>query len=163
WRGRASSIRRPRGCGKRRRSSGRSPARPWSWSSGSPTPIAAWGWARRGRRRAGSETPHCPRASSPSPPTARPAPPTRPTAPPGCAVGWGMTGAAVNRLAADEERLNRQYVQAQLLGEEDAATVASLLQEHVAETASPRAQALLEPFDPGRFLRITTRLQPEPI
>ena len=28
---------------------------------------------------------------------------------------------------------------------------------------SPRAQALLEPFDPGRFLRITTRLQPEPI
>jgi glutamate synthase domain-containing protein 3 len=54
-------------------------------------------------------------------------------------------------------------VQAELLGDEDAATVATLLREHVAETASPRAQALLEPFDPGRFVRITTRLKPEPI
>jgi glutamate synthase domain-containing protein 3 len=83
--------------------------------------------------------------------------------PTGFNVGSGMTGGVVYLLDADEERLNRQYVQAELLGDEDAATVATLLREHAAETASPRAQALLEPFDPGRFVRITTRLKPEPI
>ena len=83
--------------------------------------------------------------------------------PTGFNVGSGMTGGVVYLLDADEERLNRQYVQAALLGDGDAAEVGALLREHLAETRSPRAQALLEPFDPGRFLRITTRLQPEPI
>ncbi len=83
--------------------------------------------------------------------------------PTGFNVGSGMTGGVVYLLDADEERLNRQYVQAALLGAEDAASVEALLREHVAETQSPRAQELLAAFDPGRFLRVTTRLKPEPL
>jgi len=83
--------------------------------------------------------------------------------PTGFNLGSGMTGGVVYLLDADEERLNRQYVQAELLAAEDAATVQALLREHVAETQSPRAQELLAAFDPGRFLRVTTRLKPEPL
>ena len=38
----------------------------------------------------------------------------------------------------------------------------ALLQEHVAEAGSPAAEALLAAFDPGRFVRVATRLSPSP-
>jgi glutamate synthase domain-containing protein 3 len=57
--------------------------------------------------------------------------------------------------------LNQQYVVAAPLGEEDQATVQALLQEQVAEAGSPTAEALLAEFDPRRFVRVATRLQPE--
>jgi glutamate synthase domain-containing protein 3 len=83
--------------------------------------------------------------------------------PTGFNLGSGMTGGVVYLLDADEKRLNRDYVQALPLGESDTSLVRQLLHEHVAETASPRAQALLADFDPGRYTRVVTRLAPEPL
>jgi glutamate synthase domain-containing protein 3 len=42
-------------------------------------------------------------------------------------------------------------------------TVQALLREHVAETASPTAEALLAPFDAARFARVSTCVAPEPL
>jgi glutamate synthase (NADPH/NADH) large chain len=64
-------------------------------------------------------------------------------------------------LDADEKRLNRDYVQALALDETDGAAVLVLLREHHAQTGSPRAEALLADFDPGRYCRVVTRLRPE--
>ena len=77
-------------------------------------------------------------------------------------LGSGMTGGRVYLLDPDPRQLNAQYVRLDPLSEADAALVLELLQEHLAETRSPRAAALLERFEPGRFGRVTTRLQPEP-
>jgi glutamate synthase domain-containing protein 3 len=76
-------------------------------------------------------------------------------------LGSGMTGGVVYLLDVDEAMLNQQYVAASPLEEDDRATVQALLQEHVAEAGSPTAEALLASFDPGRFVRVTTRLLPE--
>jgi glutamate synthase domain-containing protein 3 len=83
--------------------------------------------------------------------------------PTGFNLGSGMTGGVVYLLDADEKRLSRDYVQALPLADDDCARVRELLQEHVAETGSPRAQALLADFDPGRYARVVTRLEPEPL
>jgi glutamate synthase domain-containing protein 3 len=83
--------------------------------------------------------------------------------PTGWNLGAGMTGGVLYLLDADLGMLNRQYVKASPLADEDAAAVQSLLQEHVTETASPVAFALLSAFDPGRFARVLTALCPEPL
>jgi glutamate synthase domain-containing protein 3 len=41
--------------------------------------------------------------------------------------------------------------------------VRALLTEHVAETGSPAAEALLAAFDPARFARVATCVAPEPL
>ena len=62
---------------------------------------------------------------------------------------------------ADQSTLNRRYVEASALGPADADIVRSLLMEHVAETGSPTAEALLGAFDPARFARVATCVRPE--
>jgi glutamate synthase domain-containing protein 2/glutamate synthase domain-containing protein 3 len=83
--------------------------------------------------------------------------------PTGHNLGSGMTGGVVYLLDADLTRLNREYVAAFPLDEVGAAAVRGLLQNHVAETGSPRAERLLESFDPGRYVRVATRRVPEPL
>jgi glutamate synthase domain-containing protein 3 len=83
--------------------------------------------------------------------------------PTGFNLGSGMTGGVVYLLDPDESVLNRQYVQASTLREVDIPVVRSLLDEHLAETKSPAADALLAGFDPGRFTRVSTCLAPEPL
>jgi len=78
-------------------------------------------------------------------------------------LGSGMTGGVVYLLDADEAMLNRQYVAASPLTDEDAAQVQLLLEEHAAETASPLAFTLRAAFDPARFVRVATCLRPEPL
>jgi glutamate synthase domain-containing protein 3 len=78
-------------------------------------------------------------------------------------VGAGMTGGVVYLLDADEAMLNRQYVQSSPLTDGDADAVRELLGEHLFETGSPTAEALLTAFDPARFVRLTTCLAPEPL
>ena len=72
-----------------------------------------------------------------------------------------MTGGVIYLLDVDEAMLNQQYVMTAPLDEDDQATVQALLQEHVAEAGSTIAEALLAAFDPARFVRVATRLQPE--
>jgi glutamate synthase (ferredoxin) len=81
--------------------------------------------------------------------------------PTGFNLGAGMTGGVVYLLDLDEAALNRQYVQAEALSEADAPVVRALLEEHLAETKSPTAEALLAAFDPSRFSRVSTCLAPE--
>jgi glutamate synthase (ferredoxin) len=76
-------------------------------------------------------------------------------------LGSGMTGGVVYLLDCDPAMLNRQYVSTAPLEEADVASVQALLQEHLAETASPAAEALLASFDPARFSRIATCVSPE--
>lgn len=83
--------------------------------------------------------------------------------PTGHNLGAGMTGGAVYLLDPDLATLDRDYVRTDPLSEEDAATVLALLDEHVAATGSPRAWRLRDRFDPARFVRVTTRLAPEPL
>jgi glutamate synthase domain-containing protein 3 len=83
--------------------------------------------------------------------------------PVGFNLGAGMTGGVVYLLDLEESVLNRQYVRPAALGEDDARLVRSLLEEHVAETKSPTAEALLASFDPARFARVETCLSPEPL
>jgi glutamate synthase domain-containing protein 3 len=81
--------------------------------------------------------------------------------PTGFNVGSGMTGGVVYLLDGDPAMLNRQYVAPSALADADAALVRELLQEHLAETASPTAEALLTSFDPARFARVSTCVTPE--
>jgi glutamate synthase domain-containing protein 3 len=83
--------------------------------------------------------------------------------PTGFNLGSGMTGGLVYLLDPVLDMLNPQYVAAQPLDDADAVTVRALLEEHLAETGSPRAEELLRGFDPGRFVRVRTRLEPEPL
>jgi glutamate synthase domain-containing protein 3 len=83
--------------------------------------------------------------------------------PTGFNLGSGMTGGVVYLLDPDEATLNRQYVQASPLGPGDVDAVRALLTEHVAETGSPAAEALLAAFDPARFARVATCVAPEPL
>jgi glutamate synthase (ferredoxin) len=83
--------------------------------------------------------------------------------PVGFNLGAGMTGGVVYLLDPDPEMLNRDYVRADELGGQDVAVVQLLLEEHLQATGSPRAAALREDFDPARFVRVTTRLLPEPL
>jgi glutamate synthase domain-containing protein 3 len=83
--------------------------------------------------------------------------------PTGFNLGAGMTGGVVYLLDVDETTLNRQYVRAAPLADDDVAAVRTLLTEHVTETASPVAEGLLASFDPARFARISTCVSPEPL
>jgi glutamate synthase domain-containing protein 3 len=83
--------------------------------------------------------------------------------PTGFNLGSGMTGGVVYLLDADEPMLNRQYVTASPLQEADVAMVQALLQEHLTETGSPAAEALLARFEPARFSRVATCVPPEPL
>ena len=83
--------------------------------------------------------------------------------PTGFNLGSGMTGGAVYLLDGDPAMLNAQYVKADALSVEDAPALRALLEEHALETESPVAAALLADFDPSRFVKVTTRVQPEAI
>jgi glutamate synthase domain-containing protein 2/glutamate synthase domain-containing protein 1/glutamate synthase domain-containing protein 3 len=83
--------------------------------------------------------------------------------PTGFNLGAGMTGGRVYLLDHDPAMLNVDYVAASPLDAGDEAGVRALLEEHTAHTGSPLGRALLDAFDPARFVRIATRLQPEPV
>jgi glutamate synthase domain-containing protein 3 len=83
--------------------------------------------------------------------------------PVGFNLGSGMTGGVVYLLDCDERMLNLSYVRAEALDAAATAEVQQLLREHVRETRSRTARTLLDEFDPGRFQRVTTRLEPEPV
>ena len=78
-------------------------------------------------------------------------------------LGAGMTGGVVYLLDGDPEMLNRDYVAAHPLSDDDVTRVRALLEEHVAETGSSAAERLLNPFDASRFVRVVTRLAAEPL
>jgi glutamate synthase domain-containing protein 2/glutamate synthase domain-containing protein 3 len=80
----------------------------------------------------------------------------------GVNLGSGMTGGRVFLLDYDPWTLNRDYVKAEPVGE-DIALIKTLLEEHLAETGSPKAKALLANLDPERFVRVSTCVSPEPI
>jgi glutamate synthase domain-containing protein 3 len=81
--------------------------------------------------------------------------------PTGFNLGAGMTGGVVYLLDPDPATINSKYVAALPLGGADEAVVRTLLQEHVDETGSALAMELGRTFDPGRFSRVATSLQPE--
>jgi glutamate synthase domain-containing protein 3 len=83
--------------------------------------------------------------------------------PAGFNLGAGMTGGRVYLLDHDPAMLNDDYVAARPLDGDDDALVRALLDEHAARTGSPVARRLLAAFDPARFVRVKTRLQPEPV
>ncbi len=78
-------------------------------------------------------------------------------------LGAGMTGGTVYLLDHDPAMLNTDYVAAGPLGADDEATVHDLLEQHVAATGSEGGRALLQAFAPSRFVRVGTRLRPEPV
>jgi glutamate synthase domain-containing protein 2/glutamate synthase domain-containing protein 1/glutamate synthase domain-containing protein 3 len=80
--------------------------------------------------------------------------------PTGANLGSGMTGGVVYLLDYDPWVLNRDYVKAEPLAD-DEEFVRALLEEHVKETGSPKAADLLANFDPERFVRVTTCVIPE--
>jgi glutamate synthase domain-containing protein 2/glutamate synthase domain-containing protein 1/glutamate synthase domain-containing protein 3 len=81
--------------------------------------------------------------------------------PTGANLGSGMSGGVVYLLDANLGQLNRTYVSAAELSEEDARIVHILLEEHHAATGSKVATELLHEFDPSRFVAVRTRLIPE--
>jgi glutamate synthase domain-containing protein 3 len=83
--------------------------------------------------------------------------------PAGYNLGSGMTGGTVYLLDHDPEMLNRDYVDARPLTEEDTGALRALVEAHLSETGSRVAEGLLQAFDPARFVRIQTRLMPERI
>jgi glutamate synthase (ferredoxin) len=72
--------------------------------------------------------------------------------PTGRNVGAGMSGGEVYLLDADPARVNTAMVRVGPVTEP--AYLRALVEEHLALTGSPRAAALLEGWDPGRFVRI---------
>jgi glutamate synthase domain-containing protein 3 len=81
--------------------------------------------------------------------------------PTGFNLGSGMTGGVVYLLDIDPATINAKYVAASPLCGDDQILVRTLLQEHVDETGSALAIELVGTFDPGRFRRVATSLQPE--
>ncbi len=79
----------------------------------------------------------------------------------GANLGSGMTGGAVYLLDPDEQKLNRSYVQALTLTDEDEAEILGLLQDHATHTGSRIAQDLLKNFRKNRFKKVVTVLKPE--
>lgn len=82
--------------------------------------------------------------------------------PVGFNLGAGMTGGTVYLLDAPESRLDLRSVRRSSLTAADEAAVRELLLEHFEATASTTAGRLLAGFDPTRFARIETRVEPEP-
>jgi glutamate synthase domain-containing protein 3 len=83
--------------------------------------------------------------------------------PAGFNLGAGMTGGRVYLLDHNPGMLNADYVAASPLDDEDAGVVRRLVEAHARETGSATAAALLAPFEPARFVRVATRLTPEPL
>lgn len=83
--------------------------------------------------------------------------------PTGFNLGAGMTGGVVFLLDYDPETLNHDYVAARPLEGDEEAKVKDLVQRHVAESGSKRAACLLKEWDPARFVRVATKLKPEPV
>ncbi|MCG9895749.1 MAG: glutamate synthase-related protein, partial [Fimbriimonadaceae bacterium] len=90
----------------------------------------------------------------------------------GLNLGSGMTGGTVYLLlppadSAEAETfldcLNQDYVAASPLDSEDQTVVRDLLKKHLDATGSRVAERLIDGFDPARFVRVQTRLQPEPM
>lgn len=81
--------------------------------------------------------------------------------PTGPNLGSGMTGGRVYLLDANVGMLNRDYVGASPIDEEDARLVQEMLLEHVEQTSSPVAKKLLDHFEAKRFSRVMTVLTPE--
>ena len=80
----------------------------------------------------------------------------------GANLGSGMTGGTVYLHSYDPWSLNRDYVKAEPIGE-DEPLVRKLLEEHVAETGSPKAKCLLANFNADDFVKVTTCVIPEPV
>jgi glutamate synthase domain-containing protein 3 len=80
--------------------------------------------------------------------------------PAGFNLGAGMTGGVVYLLDHDPGMLS-DYVAGSPLTDADLTIVRTLLDEHLAETGSRAARALLDGFDPARFVRVATRLKAE--
>lgn len=81
--------------------------------------------------------------------------------PVGVNLGSGMTGGVVYLLDPDPKRLNQDYVGLALLDEEDTSVVKRMLQEHLEATGSPVAEGLLAAWDPTRFQKVVTVVEPE--
>ncbi len=82
--------------------------------------------------------------------------------PTGFNLGSGMTGGVVYLLDHDPEMLNRDYVPAHAARGRRTA-VRRAARRARGETGSRVAEGLLDPFDPGRFARVATRIAPEPL
>ncbi|MEU6741346.1 glutamate synthase large subunit [Streptosporangium sandarakinum] len=66
----------------------------------------------------------------------------------------GMSGGVAYLLDLDAARVNREMVEIEALGDDDADELRGLLERHLAETGSTVARALLADWDPGRFSKI---------
>lgn len=77
--------------------------------------------------------------------------------------GAGMTGGRAYVLDLDPSVLNRNYVAASPLSDEEWQEVSTLLHEHVERTSSERAQRLLETGARERFSVVRTCLQAEDV
>ena len=79
----------------------------------------------------------------------------------GVNLGAGMTGGKVYLLDPDLAKLNKSYVQAVALDDEDISLIKALIEEHLAATSSKLAKELLANFEPSRFTKVVTALLPE--
>lgn len=75
-------------------------------------------------------------------------------------LGSGMTGGRVYLYEPEVSKLNKGYVGLSPLDEADVAEVRAMLEEHLAETGSARAAAVLAEFDPAKFGKVMTILRP---
>ena len=82
--------------------------------------------------------------------------------PTGPNLGSGMTGGTVYLLDGNMTKLNVDYVHALPLDDNDASIVNSLIQRHQSATGSKVALELLEGFDRRRFVKVVTKLLPDP-
>jgi len=76
-------------------------------------------------------------------------------------LGAGMTGGIVYALDLKESCLNRSYVHALPIDEEDWVLIREMVTAHAERTASRAAAQVLKSFDPSRFKKIVTKLKPE--
>jgi glutamate synthase (NADPH/NADH) large chain len=72
-------------------------------------------------------------------------------------VAAGMSGGVAYVLDLDERRVNGEMVDLEALDEGDIETLRQMLTEHVAETESPVAAALLADAEWGRFTKVMPR------
>jgi len=76
-------------------------------------------------------------------------------------VGSGMTGGIIYALDLNEGCLNRDYVYALPVEEEDCILIRELICAHSERTASRVAANVLKNFDAAKFKKIVTKLKPE--
>ncbi|MEU8037333.1 glutamate synthase large subunit [Streptosporangium sp. NPDC049078] len=66
----------------------------------------------------------------------------------------GMSGGVAYLLDLDAERVNREMVEIEELGEAESEALREIVEAHLAETGSTVAKALLADWDPSRFSKI---------